>query len=115
MHHTMVQLLLMATRARHNIQTAVAFLTMWMKSPDEDNWRKLKRVLKYLNGTNYLKLKLRVDDLGLLRWYVDGAHNVQEDCRDHAGAMFSIGKGAAMSYSRKMKMNTRSSTETELV
>jgi hypothetical protein len=29
--------------------------------------------------------------------------------------MFSIGKGAVMSYSRTMKMNTRSSTEMELV
>jgi hypothetical protein len=29
--------------------------------------------------------------------------------------MFSMGKGAAVSYSRKMKMNTRSSTETKLV
>jgi hypothetical protein len=46
---------------------------------------------------------------------VNGAHNVHGDCRGHAGAMFSIGKGAVMSYSRKIKMNTRSSTETELV
>ena len=29
--------------------------------------------------------------------------------------MFSLGRGAASSYSRKLKLNTRSSTETELV
>ena len=48
-HHTVAQLLFMATRARRDIQTAVAFLTTRVKNPDEDNWGKLKRVLKYLN------------------------------------------------------------------
>jgi hypothetical protein len=37
-----------------------------MKAPDEDDWGKLKRVLKYLNGTKHLKLTLSVEDLGLL-------------------------------------------------
>ncbi len=79
-HHTVSQLLFMLARARRDIQTAVAFLTTRVKSPDEDDWRKLKRVLKYLNGTKYLKLKLSVDNLGLLKWYVDGLHNVHWDC-----------------------------------
>jgi hypothetical protein len=79
-HHTVAQLVFMSTRARCNIQTTVAFLTTRVKSPDEDDWGKLKRVLKYLNGTKYLKLKLSVDDLGLLKWYVDGLHNVHWDC-----------------------------------
>ena len=45
-HHTVAQLLFMATRTRRNIQMAVAFL---------NNWRKLKWVPKYLNGTKYPK------------------------------------------------------------
>ncbi len=57
----------MATRVRLDIQTAVAFLTTRVKSPDIDDWGKLKRVLKYLNGTKYLKLRLCVDNLGLLK------------------------------------------------
>ena len=78
-HHTVAQLLFMATRARRDIQTAVAFLTTRVKSPDEDDWGKLKRVLKYLNGTKYLKLKLTNDNLGVLKWYVDGSHNTHWD------------------------------------
>ena len=46
----MAQLLFMATRARWDIQTAVSFLTTRVKSPDEDDWGKLKWVLKYLTG-----------------------------------------------------------------
>ena len=114
-HHTVAQLLFMATRARRDIQTAVAFLTTWVKNPDEDNWGKLKRVLKYLNGTKYLKLNLIVVNLGLLKWFVDGLHNVHWDCKGHGGAIITMGKGATSSYSRKLKLNTRSSTETELV
>jgi hypothetical protein len=53
-HHMVVQLLFMATRARRDIQTAVAFLTTRMKSPNKDDWGKLKRVLRYLNGTKYI-------------------------------------------------------------
>ncbi len=73
-------MLFVSVRARRGIQTAVAFLTTRVKRPDKDDWGKLKRVLKYLNGTKYLKLKLNLDDLGLLKWYVDGLHNVHWDC-----------------------------------
>jgi hypothetical protein len=71
--------------------------------------------LKYLNGTKYLKLKLGVDNLGLLKWYVDGSHNVHWDCRGHGGAVFTLGKGAMNSYLRKVKLNTRGSMKMELV
>ena len=114
-HHTVAQLLFMATQARRDIQTAVAFLTTRVKNPDEDDWGKLKWVLKYLNGTKYLKLKLSVDNLGMLKWYVDGSHNVHWDCKGHGGAVFQMGKGATTNYSRKVKLNSRSSTETELL
>ncbi len=61
-----------------------------------------------------MKLTLTVENLGMLKWYVDEAHNVHWDCKGHGGAVFKLGKGATNSYSRKIKLNTRSSTETEL-
>jgi hypothetical protein len=90
-HYMVAQLLFMATRVRQDIQTAVAFLTTRVKSPDKDDWGKLKRVLKYLNGTKYLKLRLCVDNLGLLKWFIDASHNTHWDCRGHGGAMFTMG------------------------
>ncbi len=86
-----------------------------MKCPDEDDWGKLKQVLKNLNGTKYLRLNLSVDDLSLLKWYVDASHSVHWNCRGHGGAMFTLGKGATSSYSGKVKLGMRSSTETKLV
>jgi hypothetical protein len=78
------------------------------------SWGKLKQVLKYLNGTRYLKLRLTVESMGMLKWYVDGLHNVHWDYTGHRGTVFTMGKGATSSYSRNVKSNTRSLTETEL-
>ncbi len=51
-------------------------MTSWVKLPDKDDWGKLKRVLKYLNGMRSLKLTINVNDLGIMKWYVDGSHGV---------------------------------------
>ncbi len=53
--------------------------------------------------------------MGMLKWYVDGLHNVHPDCRGHGGALFSMGKGATTSYLRKLKLITRSLMESKLV
>ena len=37
------------------------------------------------------------------------------DCKGHAGSMMSLGGGACVSSSTKHKINTKSSTESELV
>jgi hypothetical protein len=49
-HHTTAQLLFLSTRARRDIQPATAFLTTRVKSPDEDNWGKVKQVLGVFEG-----------------------------------------------------------------
>jgi hypothetical protein len=48
-HRMVAQLLFMATRTRRDMQMAVTFLTVRVKSPGEDDWGILKRVQKYLN------------------------------------------------------------------
>ena len=60
-------------------------------------------------------MKLTMDNLGVLKWYVDGSHNAHWDCKGHGGAVLTLGRGATLSYLRKLKLNTKSSTETELV
>ena len=99
-HQTVAQLLFMSTKGSRDIQTVIAVLTTRVKVPDKDDWGKLKRVLKHLNGTSYLKLKMSLDDLGLLKCYVDGSHNMHWDCKGHGEAMFMLGKEATSSYSR---------------
>ena len=75
-HHNVTKLLFVSTRARRDIQTAVAFLTRRVNSPDEDNWGKLKRVTKYLNGTRNLVLTLSADNLGVIRWFNNASYAI---------------------------------------
>ena len=51
----------------------------------------------------------------MLKWYVDGLQNVHWNSKGPGGAVFMLGKGAISSYLRKVKVNTQSSTEMELI
>ena len=113
--HTVAQGIFLSKRARRDIQNAVAFLSTRVKHPDEDDWGKLKRLLRYLYGTLHLKLTLEISDTSIIKWWVDASHRVHDDCRGHSGAMMSWGKGTVISTSNKIKIATRSSTEDELV
>jgi len=114
-HHAVAQLLFLSARARRDVQPVTAFLTTRVKSPDEDDWGKLKRLLQYLKGTLHMPLILSADSMTMPRWWVDAAYAVHHDCKGHTGAGMSLGRGMAMSYSWKQKINTKSSTEAEIV
>ena len=114
--HTIVAKGLFACkRARPDIHTAIAVLCTRVKNPNEDDWRKLKRLLKYCNGTRQDKLILWSDDLHVIKWYVDSSFAVHPDFKSHTGGVMTYGGGAPQTISRKQKLNTRSSTEAELV
>ena len=57
----MAQLLFLCKRARPDIETLVSFLTTRVKSPDTDDWKKLKQGLVYLKGTLHMKRHMRAD------------------------------------------------------
>jgi hypothetical protein len=102
-------------RARPDIHPTIAVLCTRVKKPNEDDWRKLNRLLKYINGSRKDKLILSADDLHVIKWYVDAAFAVHPDFKSHTGGNMTYGRGAPISMSRKQKLNTRSSTEAELV
>ena len=53
--------LFLCKRARPDIQTTIAFLTTRVQRPDVDDWKKLRRLIMYLKGTEDFVLKLRAD------------------------------------------------------
>jgi hypothetical protein len=114
-HHNTAKLLFLSKRARPDIQTAVAFLTTRVKLPDRDDYKKLARVMKYLRATVDLSLILEADDLNVVKWWVDGSFAVHPDMKSHTGATMLLGKGSLYSASTRQKLNTKSSTEAELV
>jgi hypothetical protein len=44
-HNFVKKSLYLTKRARHDIHTAVAFLTTWVRIPDKDDWKKLQRMI----------------------------------------------------------------------
>ena len=98
-------------RYRRDVATTIAFMCTRVRAPDEDDYGKLKRLLKYIRGTLYLPLILEVDDLRLISWWVDASFATHPDCKGHTGAMMSLGKEAVSAMSKKQKINTKSSTE----
>jgi hypothetical protein len=65
--------------ARPDIHLAIAVLCKWVKSPTEDDWLKLKRLMRYLTGTKDDKLILHADNLNVIKWYVDASFAVHPD------------------------------------
>jgi hypothetical protein len=86
-----------------------------VKQPDTDDWNKLVRVLSYLKGTMSLCLTIMCTNITNLVWYIDGSYASHEDMRGQSGAVLVTGNCAVLFRSNKQKVNTRSSTETELI
>ena len=68
-----------------------------------------------MKGTSKLCLKLKADNLQVVKWYVDASFAVHPDYRSHTRAVMTLGEGSIIAMSKKQKLNTRSSTEAELV
>ena len=114
-HHNVAKLLFLCKRACPDLQTAVAFLCTRVKNPDHDDYKKLAQAMKYLRKTITLPLTLEADDLQLVHWWIDGAFATHRDMCSHTGGAMSLGKGVIYGMSTQLKLNTRSSTEAELV
>ena len=115
LHTTTAKLLFLWKRAQPDIQVPIAFLTTRVKHPDEDDWKKLVRVLKYLKDTVDIVLTLSADNMSVVKWWVDGSYGVHNDFKSHTGGCMSLGKGTVYSTSIKQKINTKSSTEAEVM
>ena len=102
--HTWVAKALFACkRARPDIHTAVTILCTRVKCPKEDDWKRLIRLLEYINGTRDDVLTLAADDLHVLKWYVDASFAVHPDFKSHTGACMTYGTGPPINMSRKFK------------
>ena len=114
-HSTVAKLLYIERRGRPDIETAVSFLTTRVSNPDEDDWKKLKRVLTYLSCTIEDLRVIGCDSLSKLYTWIDAAYAVHPNMRSHTGGAISLGWGTVHTKSSKQKLNTKSSTEAEVV
>jgi hypothetical protein len=114
-HSVVAKLLFIMKRARPDLETAVSFLMTRVSKSDEDDWRKLKRCLGFIKGTMNDKRVIGADNINELFVWVDASHAIHGDMRGHTGGVMSLGTGILHGKSSKQKLNTRSTTESELV
>jgi hypothetical protein len=114
-HSVVAKLLYVSIRARADLLLAVSFLCTRVSKSTTQDQGKLKRVLEYINGTMELEYTMGADDLGKLRTWVDASFAVHPDMKSHTGGVMSMGIGGIVCKSSKQKLNTKSSTEAELV
>jgi hypothetical protein len=109
------KLIYVGTRARTDILLALSFLCGRVSFPTEQDERKLKRLLSYLNGTINLPLRIGADSLNQFATWVDASFAIHPDMRSHTGGVISFGRGGLLCKSKKQNINTKSSTEAELI
>jgi hypothetical protein len=71
--------------------------------------------MKYLRGPLQMPLILEANNTHIIKWWMDTSFTVHPDMKSHTGTAMTMGKGAVNGMSLKQRMNTKSSTESELV
>ena len=114
-HSVTAKLLWVSKRSRPDIETAISFLSTRVRSPTTEDWGKLKRVLSFLQKTKEDRRIFGTNGFSELSTYVDAAYAVHPNMRSHTGGCMSFGRGIVHAKSSKQKLNTKSSTEAEVV
>jgi hypothetical protein len=114
-HHIVSKLLYVSKRARLDIELAIAFLCTRVSCSTNEDWEKLRRLLQYLKATINMPRLIGTDNMQIMQTWVDASYAVHRDMRGHTGGVISLGHGVIHSKSSKQKLNTKSSTESEIV
>ena len=71
--------------------------------------------MEFLRATIKDVLTLEASNYGKIKWHLDAAFGVHNDYKSQSGPVVTLGKGCIQSISTKQKVNSRSSTEAELI
>ena len=113
-HSIVAQTLYLSKRVRPDLLTSVSFLTKRVLCAQQDDWTKLVRLIQYIRHTNYMGIVLEGTSLSVLAW-IDSSFAVHVNMRGHTGVVVGVGIGPIYCRSVTQKLNTTSSTESELV
>jgi hypothetical protein len=114
-HSVSASLLYLAKRTRPDILLAVSYLSTRVGKANMSDYNKLNRVLRYLNSTRHLCLRLSCQQPCTVILYADASFAIHHDFKSHTGASLTLGKGFFQTKSGRQSIVCKSSTEAELV
>ena len=92
-HSVTAKLFYIETRSRPDIETAVSFLTTRVDRSDEDDWKKLWRVLQFLRQTIEDVRVIGCESMDSLFTWIDAAYGVWTNMRSQTEGCMSLGLG----------------------
>jgi hypothetical protein len=104
----------LARFTRPDILMAVSFLASRSSEPTESDFYKLMRVLRYLSGRVNVGLEFIAGKPLVPQVYADASHHTYPTGHGQAGMIVTLGSAPIATRSFKIKMMTRSTSESEL-
>ena len=114
-HSSVAQLLYPCKRTRVESLCAVSHLSSRVAESTQDDAVKLARVLNYLQSTKHKKVVFRRGVKVSLEAYIDASFGIHADGRSRTGVALMMSGACVGAWSSKQKLNTKSSTEAEIV
>ena len=105
----------LAKRVRPDLLVVVSFLTKRVLSPQTDDWKKLVRAIQYLRFTSDMGIVLEGQQQIQVIACVYASYGVHQDMKSHSKCVIGLGGEPVYAKSSSQKINTKSSTESELV
>ena len=112
-HSVVTKLLWIMKRSRPDLETAIGFLCTRVTKSDEDDWKKLRRVIAYVKCTIDDIRIIGASSLSDIFTWIDAAYAVNPNTKSQTGGAMSLGLGALHAKGNKQKLNVKSSNEAE--
>ena len=112
-HSLAYKLLYLAKRCRPDLLPAAQFFTTRVSISTEQDMGKAFHTLKYINHTRTLELRLSATQPLAILCYIDSAHAVHPNKKSQSGSCIGLGVGSVHWATAGIKMNTKSSAESE--
>ena len=101
-------------RARPDLETSATYLCTRVSKSDDDDWKKLRRVIAFVKGTIDDKRIIGANNLFQIFMWIDAAYAVNADMRSQTGGAMSMGIGIRHGKCGKQRLNVKNLTEAEL-
>ena len=115
-YRSVVGILMYFKRHRFELHYAAKSLTMASSSPTKGHMRRLKPVLRYIQGTRHMHLELvrpQEQLTELVRWCDGSWADLDEKRRSTTGGLLMLGRACVAGWSRTQKPTSLSSGESE--